>query len=185
MYMPGGININHTVLNPNAANAWGCGKFIERSQLQASPWSYLSGDRLAIECYLSVVVGSRVSGPESETAACAYEIQMPPPENRGRLLLEIKEAHKIVLAARSPVFKAELYGFIGGKKNEQNHLVTIQDMEPSVFNALLHFIYTDSLPAANDDCDLNDEGVVKHLLVAADRYGENYLFGTRKNQSFF
>ncbi|CAD6255788.1 unnamed protein product [Miscanthus lutarioriparius] len=67
------------------------------------------------------------------------------------------------------VYPKALYGLIGERKTRHGH-ITIQDMEPGVFKALLHFIYTDSLSllAANDDCDLDDEGVVNHLLVAAD-----------------
>ena len=52
-------------------------------------------------------------------------------------------AHRCVLAARSPVFKAELFG----KMNETlAQSINIDGMEPSIFEALLHFIYTDSLP---------------------------------------
>ncbi|TVU24184.1 hypothetical protein EJB05_26587, partial [Eragrostis curvula] len=50
-------------------------------------------------------------------------------------------AHRLVLAARSNVFKAELF-------------------------AMLHFIYMDSLP----DVDKDEAFVMAHLLVAADRY---------------
>ncbi|VAI93063.1 unnamed protein product [Triticum turgidum subsp. durum] len=71
---------------------------------------------------------------------------------------------------RSPVFKAELYGPMRDKCEQS---ITIKDMEPAVFKALLHFIYSDELPPNPMD-DLNDddkEEMVKHLLVAADRYG--------------
>jgi speckle-type POZ protein len=43
-------------------------------------------------------------------------------------------------------------------------------MQPAVFKALLHFIYTDSLPSMEDLDDDENEEMVKHLLVAADRY---------------
>jgi hypothetical protein len=52
-------------------------------------------------------------------------------------------AHKIVLATQSPVFKAELYGSM--KERSTQH-VTVEDILPDVFKALLHFIYTVSLP---------------------------------------
>ena len=180
----GYLPFKHTV-NPNGSHAWGSAKFIDRRWLQTSP--YLCHDRLTIVCDLSVLVGSRVSGPES-TETCENEIiiEVPPSNLSENLekLLDMKEgadvtfkvkgvvfhAHKVVLAARSPVFKAELYGLIGERKTCRHGHIAIQDMEPGVFKALLHFIYTDSLPAANGDCDLDDEGVVKHLLVAADRY---------------
>ena len=43
--------------------------------------------------------------------------------------------------------------------------VQIEDMEPKVFQALLHFIYTDSVPEI-DDADA--VGMIQHLLVAAE-----------------
>ncbi|CAL5007426.1 unnamed protein product [Urochloa decumbens] len=81
---------------------------------------------------------------------------------------EVFHAHKIVLAMRSPVFMAELYGPMSDKEMKT---ITIEDMQPSVFKALLHFIYKDSLPLMDDLDTFEDEEMVKHLLVAADRYG--------------
>jgi speckle-type POZ protein len=81
-------------------------------------------------------------------------------------------AHRCILAARSMVFKAELFGAM---KEKDAHCIKIQDMEPAVFEALLHFVYTDSLP---DDCDDNAADnimAMQHLLVAADRYGLDRL----------
>ncbi|XP_044384159.1 BTB/POZ and MATH domain-containing protein 2-like [Triticum urartu] len=74
-------------------------------------------------------------------------------------------AHRCVLAARSSVFKAELFGPM---KESTMKCIKIDDMEPSVFEALLHFIYTDSLPS---DLDQDQNVELQHLLVAADRYG--------------
>jgi speckle-type POZ protein len=80
---------------------------------------------------------------------------------------ETLTAHKIVLAMRSPVLKAELFGQM---KEAKEHLVTIQDMQPDVFRALLHFIYTDSLPDMDDQDGEGNRDMIHHLLVAADRY---------------
>lgn len=75
-------------------------------------------------------------------------------------------AHRCVLAARSPVFMAELFGAM---KEKTARCIRVEDMEAGVFKALLHFIYNDSL------LDIDDEGemviIVQHLLIAADRYG--------------
>ncbi|TVU42540.1 hypothetical protein EJB05_08952, partial [Eragrostis curvula] len=112
----------------------------------------------------------------------ASDDEGPPPELSGDFgkLLETREgsdvtfevegeafpAHKIVLATRSPVFKAELYGPVGEDNNQH---ITIQDMHSAVFRALLHYVYTDSLPAMEDlDSDGNND-MIKYLLVAADR----------------
>jgi speckle-type POZ protein len=81
-------------------------------------------------------------------------------------------AHKTVLAMRSPVFKAKLYGAMSEK--DMNRVI-ISDMQPVVYEALLYFIYTDSLPAM-DDLDRNDYiDTTRHLLVAADRYAVERL----------
>lgn len=78
---------------------------------------------------------------------------------------EVFMAHRIVLAARSSVFKAELYGQM--KEKYRMTCIQIDDMDPRVFKAMLSFIYTDKFPKVN-----KDEKIVmaQHLLVAADRY---------------
>ncbi|CAN6310682.1 unnamed protein product [Urochloa humidicola] len=78
-------------------------------------------------------------------------------------------AHRYILAARSPVFKAELYGAtreststgVGGS-------IRMDGMVPRVFEALLHFIYTDSLPEMMEGQE--DVPMAQHLLEATDRY---------------
>ena len=79
-------------------------------------------------------------------------------------------AHRCVLSARSPVFDAELFGPLN--KNNSAHPVKINDMDPTIFEGLLHFIYADSLP---DCCDSDENTTMQHLLVAADRYGLDRL----------
>uniref|UniRef100_A0A8I7B6D1 BTB domain-containing protein n=1 Tax=Hordeum vulgare subsp. vulgare TaxID=112509 RepID=A0A8I7B6D1_HORVV len=68
---------------------------------------------------------------------------------------------------RSPVFKAEFYGPM---RETGTPLITIKDMQPDVFKALLHFIYTDSLQTIDDPEGNSRAEMVQHLLVAADRY---------------
>lgn len=43
---------------------------------------------------------------------------------------ETFKAHKIVLAARSPVFMAQFFGLVGNPKTEK---VVLEDIEPSIF----------------------------------------------------
>nr|BBF90070.1 putative BTB/POZ domain containing protein [Oryza rufipogon] len=86
-------------------------------------------------------------------------------------------AHKNVLAARSPVFMAELFGNNGGKDQKEakaaaaatgNGVIRIDDMDLRVFRAMLQFIYTDTLPKI----DKGDTAfMAQNLLVAAHRYG--------------
>uniref|UniRef100_A0A0E0BAR7 Uncharacterized protein n=1 Tax=Oryza glumipatula TaxID=40148 RepID=A0A0E0BAR7_9ORYZ len=54
------------------------------------------------------------------------------------------DAHRSVLAARSPVFKAQLYGRM--RESTTRGAIRIDDMEEEVFRAMLTFVYTDDLP---------------------------------------
>ena len=73
---------------------------------------------------------------------------------------------------RSPVFEAQLYGPM---KEAREQCLAIEGMQPSVFKALLHFIYTDSLPEM-DDLEAGDRSeLIRHMLVAADRYAMDRL----------
>uniref|UniRef100_A0A8D8DN39 Speckle-type POZ protein B n=1 Tax=Culex pipiens TaxID=7175 RepID=A0A8D8DN39_CULPI len=70
-------------------------------------------------------------------------------------------AHKAVLANRSSVFRAMLsHKMVESTENK----VTITDIEPKVFEQLLHFIYTDSV----SDSDMAT--MAFDLLQAADKY---------------
>ncbi|KAI5011436.1 hypothetical protein ZWY2020_013573 [Hordeum vulgare] len=154
----------------------GLHKFMKRSELEGSP--YLRNDRLTIECVADIAVVNDVKpiakAPPSDIA-----------EHLGRLLrekestdvvLEVKgedfPAHKIVLAMRSPVFKAELYGAMRAKNMSR---IIISGMQPAVFEVLLHFIYNDSLPAMDDIGQDDYQETIRHLLVAADRYAMERL----------
>jgi speckle-type POZ protein len=53
-------------------------------------------------------------------------------------------------------------------KEDDARCIRIDDMEPSIFEALLHFIYTDDLPKNRKFIEV---AAMQHLLVAADRYG--------------
>ncbi|XP_037474236.1 BTB/POZ and MATH domain-containing protein 1-like [Triticum dicoccoides] len=73
-------------------------------------------------------------------------------------------AHRYIVAARSPVFMAEL---LGPMKEKAAACIRIDGMEAKVFKAMLHFIYADSLPKIDEDENVE---MAQHLLVAADRY---------------
>ncbi|KAG2611836.1 hypothetical protein PVAP13_4KG110200 [Panicum virgatum] len=76
---------------------------------------------------------------------------------------ETFSAHKCVLAARSPVFKAEL---TRGATAAGVSCIRINDMLPQVFKSLLYFVYTDSLPEMTG---VEESMMAEHLLAAADR----------------
>ncbi|KAF7098972.1 hypothetical protein CFC21_100666 [Triticum aestivum] len=77
-------------------------------------------------------------------------------------------AHRCVLAARSTVFRAALFGPMKEGTSSTAAVVQIDDMHAAVFKALLGFIYGDSLPVPTQD--ENEGDLLQHLLVAADRY---------------
>jgi speckle-type POZ protein len=81
-------------------------------------------------------------------------------------------AHRCILAARSPVFMAELFGPM--KEGTTDDVIHIKDMEASVFKALLRFIYADSMPKMEEAREVGESRAeamwLQNLLVAADRY---------------
>jgi speckle-type POZ protein len=101
-------------------------------------------------------------------------------------------AHRFILAAHSPVFEAELFGSMAESNID---CITINEMLPSVFKAMLDFMYNGTLP--DDDHESSDSNVsddevsdekigddeeeisyisfFQNLLVAADRYAVERL----------
>nr|XP_043620527.1 BTB/POZ and MATH domain-containing protein 1-like [Erigeron canadensis] len=158
---------------------WGYKRFLRRSALETS--DYLKDDCLLVKCTVGVVK-SCTEVPQ------AFSILSAPSnisQNFGHLLEsgeltditlevdgEVFRAHKLVLAARSPVFKAQLFGPM---KDNETDLIKVQDIEPAVFKALLHFIYWDELPNAEEVVGLSPPWastiMAQHLLAAADQYG--------------
>ncbi|KAG0479766.1 hypothetical protein HPP92_010459 [Vanilla planifolia] len=157
---------------------WGYKRFFKRTALEES--DYLKDDCLSIRCSVGVVK-SHTEGPK------IYEIPVPPSdinEHFGQLLWrgegtdimfdvdgEIFNAHKLVLAARSPVFMAQ---FFGPMKDSNKECIKVEDMEAPVFKALLHFIYWDCLPDIEDLTGFNTKCastlMAQHLLAASDQY---------------
>ncbi|KAJ4801916.1 BTB/POZ and MATH domain-containing protein 2 [Rhynchospora pubera] len=164
---------------------WGWPQFIRAKDLKES---YVVDDHFVVVCTITVLNAS------------SCPVMVPPSDlhlHFGKLL-EDKEnadvtfdvegeffhAHRLVLATRSPVFKAELYGMMHEHSSTD---IKIHDMDPLVFRSLLHFIYTDSLPDDEDedfdDADGDDDSslitdnilMTQHLLVAADRYALDRL----------
>ncbi|ERE82363.1 speckle-type POZ protein, partial [Cricetulus griseus] len=73
-------------------------------------------------------------------------------------------AHKAILAARSPVFRAM---FEHDMEESRKKHVDILDLEPQVFKAMMEFIYTGKAPDLHSKADA--------VLAAADKYGLEHL----------
>uniref|UniRef100_K3ZNF3 BTB domain-containing protein n=1 Tax=Setaria italica TaxID=4555 RepID=K3ZNF3_SETIT len=140
--------------------------FLKRKELEMSP--NLRDDSFRIRCDVTVSKGS--------TRTTTVQLPALPPsdlhQHLGNLLSsqvgadvvfdvggETFTAHRYVLAARSPVFMAELYGTT---KETTADRVRISDVEPEVFRAFLHFIYTDLLP------EVDEAVIAQHLLAQID-----------------
>nr|TKW01845.1 hypothetical protein SEVIR_8G206100v2 [Setaria viridis] len=153
------------------SHAWGWAKFIRRKELEESP--HIEDDTFRISCHVTV---PKIRAEETQVHFLTSPSKTDLHRHLGDLLesnvgadvkfrvgRETFTAHRSILAARSPVFRAELFGWMKEKWAAQ---VRIDDMEPRVFGAMLHFIYTDSLPQIEGDRRV----MAQHLLVAADRY---------------
>ncbi|VAI21730.1 unnamed protein product [Triticum turgidum subsp. durum] len=140
-----------TIRNNYAVNkTWGYDKFIKREELEKS--EHLKDDSFTIK--VDVAVPGLFHGLETPS------IVVPPSDLHRHLgdLLSSKAgadveflvggetffAHRYVLAARFPVFKAEFFGSM--EESTTKNAIRIDDMEAQVFSALLTFMYTDALP---------------------------------------
>ncbi|CAO2187836.1 unnamed protein product [Urochloa humidicola] len=159
--------------------SWGFRQFLRRADLAAS--ECLAGDCVVVRCVVRVVEEEVVAG-EGAVAS----VRVPPPElgrDLGRALFRdgvgtdvtlvvggrAFRAHRCVLAARSPVLRAGLYG--APMREATEGVIEVHEMDPMVFAAMLHFIHTDTLPpeTAADDAG-GGVNMAQHLLAAADRY---------------
>ncbi|RWW16481.1 hypothetical protein BHE74_00039045 [Ensete ventricosum] len=159
---------------------WGYKRFFRRAALETS--DYLKDDCLKINCTVGVVV-SVMDSPR------LHSIQVPDSDigiHFGALLDnqegsdvivhvsgEKFHAHKLILAARSPVFRSRFFD----DSNGQNSDIVIADMEPRVFEAMLHFIYRDTFieddvltTSSSPESSASDTLAAK-LLAASDKYG--------------
>lgn len=162
---------------------WGYKRFYRRSLLETS--DFVKDDCLVIHCTVGVVK-NRTETPKNT------QIHVPP-SDMGHGFKELLHlgigfditfevgdekvrAHKCILAARSPVFRAQFFGPIG---KPDLHRVAVEDVEPVVFKAMVNFIYADELPSIHELAGSvsmwTSTVLVQHLLAAADRYGLDRL----------
>ncbi|CAA7404486.1 unnamed protein product [Spirodela intermedia] len=152
--------------------------FLKKEAVESS--DFLQNDSLVFECAIRVFKTCTVTPIQRS-------IHVPPSTlgcSLGELLRtemgsdivfvvadETFKTHKLILAARSPVFRAQFFSGIGDPNLDR---VDVEDIEPPVFKAMLQFIYSDDFP------DIQELAMsipmctptifLRHLLAAADRY---------------
>uniref|UniRef100_A0A0D3GX92 BTB domain-containing protein n=1 Tax=Oryza barthii TaxID=65489 RepID=A0A0D3GX92_9ORYZ len=169
---------NNWIINVRAGESSAWVLILRRSALEAS--GAIVDDAFTVECTITVITEI----PDNVVAAAAAPANVLPRFSGRALSLshhlgvllrrgtgadftlvvsgKCFPAHRAILASRSPVFMASLFGDM---KEKSSRSVEIRDIEPQVFGAMLGFIYTDSL-------DQQDGVVVaQHLLAAADMCG--------------
>ncbi|KAF8658672.1 hypothetical protein HU200_059146 [Digitaria exilis] len=153
------------------------------SDLQSSRYRKPKDDCIFVQCALTVLEPKPASAVAQPCDAMASNPSSDLHEQFGELLRSQKgaditfivagesiPAHRSVLAARSPVFMAGFFGDMREKAASSSR-VEIHDMEVEAFRAMLHFVYTDTVPELDDHKGEQAALMAQHLLEAADRYG--------------
>lgn len=82
------------------------------------------------------------------------------------------KAHKLILAARSPVFSDMVFAHVG---DTNMFKVKLEEIEPLIFKAVLLFIYSEKLPNAEEYGCLTSTSkstiTLQNLLAASGRFG--------------
>ncbi|KAL7098212.1 hypothetical protein ACP275_09G002900 [Erythranthe tilingii] len=149
----------------------GYNHFTKQATLESQ--DYLKDDCLKIRCTIGVLTRLVQNLPVIEV----------PKSNIGAKLLksklgadisfkvenEIFWAHKWILAAHSPLFRTAL------SDCHRSEEIVVPHMEPSIFKAMLWFIYTGCLPEEDEEAISDSshrflELFMEKMLVAADRF---------------
>ncbi|CAN6373098.1 unnamed protein product [Urochloa humidicola] len=129
------------------AQSWAFSPSVKMEDMESF---YVRDDKFRISCEVTVIL-----------VACHQMSSVVPPPDLHRHLADLLDtgvgadmtfevgeetfvAHKNVLAARSSVFKAEFFGGPVKENVEAHVIIRIDGIDPRVFKAMLHFIYTDT-----------------------------------------
>ncbi|XP_020165424.1 BTB/POZ and MATH domain-containing protein 1-like [Aegilops tauschii subsp. strangulata] len=152
---------------PYKDDSWGHYKFVDKAKLESL--SQLGDGCFTVLCDVTVI-------HDSLPVELPFHLERVLGDGRGtdvtfHVCRQKFHAHSPLLAARSPVFEAQLYGPMADKDMGR---VKIVGVKPFIFETMLHYIYTDSLPPCPDEGGYS-AAAMQHLLVAADRYGLDRL----------
>ncbi|CAO2599059.1 Speckle-type POZ protein [Lemmus lemmus] len=145
--------------------------FILRDFLLDHSHTLLPEDRLTLHCF-GILLPHSYDIPDESTEPRIQVSKGPLGDDLGELWENSRftdcclvvagqefQAHKAILAARSPVFRAMFEHDTESKKNR----FEIHDLEPGAFKAMMSFIYTGKEPDLHSMADA--------VLAAADKYG--------------
>jgi speckle-type POZ protein len=126
---------------------WGCMKFMKRDALERS--AHLKADCLTIRCDIMFCNDLNTQDAGDTVSDIGQHFKILLQDKLGSdVTFEVSgqtfSAHRCVLAARSKVFRAQLFGPM--TEGIMSSAIQIKDMEAKVFEALLSFIYSDSFP---------------------------------------
>ncbi|VAI74247.1 BTB/POZ and MATH domain-containing protein 1 [Triticum aestivum] len=150
---------------------WGWSKFVQGATLEKY---YVTEGHVTFGCTVMVLLDDgSIPVPPSDIGIHLGSVL---DRNDGTDISFIVEgetfgAHRVVLAARSPVFRAELFGSMAEATRTS---ITLHDITPKTFKVMLRFLYTDELPAEIELGDSSNE-MFQNLLIAADRYALDRL----------
>ncbi|KAJ1269255.1 hypothetical protein BS78_07G197000 [Paspalum vaginatum] len=155
------------VYPPDGCVDWGWSRFLERSILESD---CLADGWFTIICGV-IVVRDPIDLPPSNIGSHLGLLLDSTDGSDVSFAVDGEKfpAHRAVLAARSPVFKAQLLGSMADAKMSS---MTMQDIAPATFRAMLRFIYTDACPA---DAGESPSDMFQNLLAAADRFALDRL----------
>ena len=148
-------------------------KVVSLQDLYREKNNFFPDDELHIKCELSYQMNETTISGCSSLGLLSKETKTGTWTDHFRQLLDTKtladviidvrgttfESHKLVLAARSPVFHAMFENDLIEKKT---NTLEVCDIEPEVFSQVLRFVYTDEVNNLDD--------LAADLLAAADKY---------------
>ncbi|XP_078149905.1 BTB/POZ and MATH domain-containing protein 2-like [Carex rostrata] len=157
-------------------NSWGFPGFFERTELEQT---CIKDDCFILRVSITVDGASNIISPTGFPYECLQKFRDENEHTDVTFDVDGKNfvAHKLILAAHSPVFKAELFGSMA--ESNMDCIIKINEMLPSVFKAMLDFMYNSSFSVKKNlvDCEvpMSSTAFLQHLLVAADRYAVKKL----------
>nr|CAB3481492.1 unnamed protein product [Digitaria exilis] len=149
-------------------NTQGQSHFVKRSSLDSR--YVINNSTMVITCGVKVLRDEPISVPPSNILSHLGGLLDSADGSDVSFVVDGEEfaAHRAVLIARSPVFKAQLLGSMADAKMTST---TLQDIAPATFRVMLRYMYTDEFP---EDAELVTEKL-QDLFVAADRFALDRL----------